>query len=88
MSINEHTKAIDVIVAEMDSKVDELTLLFNRAYELGVDIPQYTVTRANESAVKWWKQNKQQWLKKLVKKQAYEAAIAKLTKEERKVLGL
>lgn len=88
MTTTEHTKAIDEIVAEMDAKVKEITALFEKAWELGVDIPAYTVTKANKSAVKWWKEHKQEWLKKAEKRCAYEAAISKLTKEERKVLGL
>ena len=76
------------LMKQIDAKVNELWVFMHEAREMGVAVPRHCLWMEKSTAVKWWKTRSQQFLQKLQRKQAYEAALSKLTKDERKVLGL
>jgi hypothetical protein len=88
MNPREQIEAVGALMPKIDAKVLELWDLLCEAREYGAAVPVHCLWRANSTAVKWWKPRRELVLKKLEKKAAYDAAVLKLTKEERKVLGL
>jgi hypothetical protein len=88
MNPREQINAISALTKQIDSKVIELWDLLYKAREFGAAVPVHCLWKDNSTAQKWWKQRSQQALKKIERKQAVAAALAKLTKDERRVLGL
>lgn len=88
MKPHEQIEAVSALMPKIDAKVKELWVLLHEAREYGAAVPAHCLWRANSTAVKWWKPRRELLQKKLEKKAAYQAAISKLTKDERKVLGL
>jgi hypothetical protein len=85
--IEQAAKDIGAIVAQIDANLTQVRGLISKAEGHGVRVP-LSVLSGHMTATDWWKAKSELFFQKLTKRQAREAVLAKLTEDERNILGL
>jgi hypothetical protein len=78
---------INELMPRLDAKLKEVFAICEQAEELGANVP-CSVLNGETEATEWWSFRCETVMKRLEKRQAVESALAKLTDEERRALGL
>jgi hypothetical protein len=83
----EQITKINALMVALDEALKAVFAIVDQAEELGANVP-CSVLNGETEATEWWAFRCETVMKRLEKRQAIESALAKLTAEERKALGL
>jgi hypothetical protein len=87
MNSEQLSKEVSEMMEQIETHLRKVYALIERAEKFGVHVPDCVLT-GRVKAKEWWSYSGERILAKQKKREARKAALSKLTKEDREVLGL